>query len=143
MVISVYQGFFLGLAPFKTLPRVIGGRYGLSSKEFTPAMVKGIFDEMDKETPKNHFTVGIIDDVGHTNLDWDPTYEILRTRWIQAMFFGLGADGTVSANKNSIKIIGEETENFAQGYFNTIPRSRVPSPYRICALDQNQSEPRT
>ncbi|HPX95537.1 MAG TPA: pyruvate:ferredoxin (flavodoxin) oxidoreductase [Brevefilum fermentans] len=117
VVNAVKEGFDLGLAPFKTLPRVIGGRYGLSSKEFTPAMVKGIFDEMDKETPKNHFTVGIIDDVGHTNLDWDPTYEILKRDVIQAMFFGLGADGTVSANKNSIKIIGEETENFAQGYF--------------------------
>ena len=117
VVNAVKEGFDLGLAPFETLPRVIGGRYGLSSKEFTPAMVKGIFDEMDQETPKNHFTVGIIDDVSHTNLDWDPTYEILKRDVIQAMFFGLGADGTVSANKNSIKIIGEETDNFAQGYF--------------------------
>jgi len=96
---------------------VIGGRFGLSSKEFTPAMVKGVFDEMNKDTPKTHFTVGIFDDVTHTNLDWDPAYEILGDDVVQAMFFGLGADGTVGANKNSIKIIGEETKNYAQGYF--------------------------
>jgi len=107
----------LGIAPFDKKPKVIGGRYGLSSKEFTPAMVKGVFDEMSKEKPKKHFTVGIYDDVTHTNLDWDPSFEILGKDVVQAMFFGLGADGTVSANKNSIKIIGEETENYAQGYF--------------------------
>ncbi len=117
IVNAVKEGFELGVAPFETLPKVIGGRYGLSSKEFTPAMVKGVFDEMKKEAPKNHFTVGIFDDVTHTNLDWDPTYEILGEDVIQAMFFGLGADGTVSANKNSITIIGEETNNHAQGYF--------------------------
>ncbi len=111
------EGLDLGVAPFEAMPKIIGGRYGLSSKEFTPAMVKGVFDEMAKETPKNHFTVGIYDDVTHTNLDWDPSYEILRQDVIQAMFYGLGADGTVSANKNSIKIIGEETNNHAQGYF--------------------------
>jgi pyruvate-ferredoxin/flavodoxin oxidoreductase len=117
VVNAVKEGMELGLAPFETAPKIIGGRYGLSSKEFTPAMVKGVFDEMDKGTPKNHFTVGIFDDVTHTNLAWDPSYEILGNDVIQAMFFGLGADGTVSANKNSIKIIGEETDNFAQGYF--------------------------
>ena len=117
IVNAVKEGFELGIAPYEKLPKVIGGRYGLSSKEFTPAMVKGVFDEMEKETPKNHFTVGIFDDVTHTNLDWDPTYEILGEDVIQAMFFGLGADGTVSANKNSITIIGEETNNHAQGYF--------------------------
>ncbi len=117
LVDAVQEGFDLGIAPFKAMPKVIGGRYGLSSKEFTPAMVKGVFDEMKKEKPKKHFTVGIYDDVTHTNLDWDPSYEILGEEVVQAMFYGLGADGTVSANKNSIKIIGEDTENHAQGYF--------------------------
>jgi pyruvate-ferredoxin/flavodoxin oxidoreductase len=117
VVNAIKEGMELGIAPFDAAPKVIGGRYGLSSKEFTPAMVKGVFDEMGKETPKNHFTVGIHDDVTHTNLDWDPSYEILGDDVVQAMFFGLGADGTVSANKNSIKIIGEDTENYAQGYF--------------------------
>jgi len=117
VVNAVKEGFELGMAPYKALPKVIGGRYGLSSKEFTPAMVKGVFDEMDKDVPKNHFTVGIYDDVSHTSLDWDPSFEILGDDVVQAMFFGLGADGTVGANKNSIKIIGEETDNFAQGYF--------------------------
>ena len=97
--------------------RVIGGRYGLSSKEFTPAMVKGIFDEMSKPKPKNHFTIGILDDVGHTSLDYDPAYSSEVPGTVRALFYGLGADGTVGANKNSIKIIGEETENYAQGYF--------------------------
>ncbi len=117
IVNAVKEGLELGIAPFETMPKVIGGRFGLSSKEFTPAMVKGVFDEMKKDKPKTHFTVGIYDDVTHTNLDWDPSFEILGEDFVQAMFFGLGADGTVSANKNSIKIIGEETENYAQGYF--------------------------
>jgi len=97
--------------------RVIGGRYGLSSKEFTPAMVKGIFDEMSKPKPKNHFTIGILDDVSHTSLDYDTAFSSEAPDTVRGLFFGLGADGTVGANKNSIKIIGEETENFAQGYF--------------------------
>ncbi len=97
--------------------QVIGGRYGLSSKEFTPAMVKGIFDEMAKSEPKNHFTVGIDDDVTHTSVDYDPAFNIEPDDVVRAMFFGLGSDGTVSANKNSIKIIGEDTPNYAQGYF--------------------------
>jgi len=97
--------------------RVIGGRYGLSSKEFTPAMVKGIFDEMLKPKPKNHFTIGIVDDVGHTSLDYDPSFSSEVPGTVRALFYGLGADGTVGANKNSIKIIGEETPNYAQGYF--------------------------
>jgi pyruvate-ferredoxin/flavodoxin oxidoreductase len=97
--------------------QVIGGRYGLSSKEFTPAMVKGIFDEMVKPQPKNHFTVGIVDDVTHTSLDYDPNFDIESDEGVRAIFWGLGSDGTVSANKNSIKIIGEETPNYAQGYF--------------------------
>jgi len=98
-------------------PRVIGGRYGLSSKEFTPAMVKAIFDEMVKAEPKNHFTVGIVDDVSHTSLDYNPEFDIEAPETVRCVFWGLGADGTVGANKNSIKIIGEETDFNAQGYF--------------------------
>ncbi|TKB24577.1 pyruvate:ferredoxin (flavodoxin) oxidoreductase [Desulfopila sp. IMCC35006] len=98
-------------------PDVIGGRYGLSSKEFNPAMVKGVFDELKKDNPKNHFTVGIIDDVTHTSLDYDLDFDIEPDDVVRGVFFGLGADGTVGANKNSIKIIGEETPNYAQGYF--------------------------
>ena len=101
----------------QSLPRVVGGRYGLSSKEFTPAMVKAVFDELRKDKPKNHFTVGINDDVMHTSLTVDPHFVIESDKVVRAMFFGLGADGTVGANKNSIKIIGEDTPNFAQGYF--------------------------
>jgi pyruvate-ferredoxin/flavodoxin oxidoreductase len=97
--------------------KVLGGRYGLSSKEFTPAMVKGIFDEMHKPQPKNHFTVGINDDVSHTSLEYDPEFDIESPATTRCVFWGLGADGTVGANKNSIKIIGEETDNYAQGYF--------------------------
>jgi pyruvate-ferredoxin/flavodoxin oxidoreductase len=97
--------------------RVIGGRYGLSSKEFTPAMVKGLFDEMKKEQPKNHFTLGIHDDVTQTSIDYDPAFNIEKDDVVRAMFYGLGSDGTVGANKNSIKIIGEDTPNYAQGYF--------------------------
>jgi pyruvate-ferredoxin/flavodoxin oxidoreductase len=99
------------------MPRVIGGRYGLSSKEFTPAMVKGVFDELAKEKSKNHFTVGIVDDVTHTSIDYDPAFSTEEPDTVRALFYGLGADGTVGANKNSIKIIGEDTDLFAQGYF--------------------------
>ncbi|MDE2222790.1 MAG: pyruvate:ferredoxin (flavodoxin) oxidoreductase [Candidatus Omnitrophica bacterium] len=106
-----------GQSRFDRLPKVIGGRYGISSKEFTPAMVKGVFDELAKPNPKNHFTVGINDDVAHTSLDYDENFIIESQAGVRALFFGLGADGTVSANKNSIKIIGENTTLFAQGYF--------------------------
>ncbi|NUP88774.1 MAG: pyruvate:ferredoxin (flavodoxin) oxidoreductase [Candidatus Sumerlaeia bacterium] len=98
-------------------PRVIGGRYGLSSKEFTPAMVKAVFDEMAEAAPQNHFTVGIHDDVTNLSLGWDPAFVTEGEDVVRAMFYGLGSDGTVGANKNSIKIIGEETSNYAQGYF--------------------------
>ena len=98
-------------------PKVIGGRYGLSSKEFTPAMVKAILDEMSSDKPRNHFTIGIVDDVSHTSLAYDPEFSTESPGTVRAIFYGLGSDGTVSANKNSIKIIGEETENYAQGYF--------------------------
>jgi pyruvate-ferredoxin/flavodoxin oxidoreductase len=97
--------------------RVVGGRYGLSSKEFTPAMVAGVFDELRRETPHNHFTVGIVDDVTRTSLPFDPELDVEPEDVFRAVFYGLGADGTVGANKNSIKIIGEETDNHAQGYF--------------------------
>jgi pyruvate-ferredoxin/flavodoxin oxidoreductase len=103
--------------PFAAMPTVVGGRYGLSSKEFTPAMVKGILDELAKATPKNHFTIGIDDDVTHTSLRYDPTFSTEDPQTVRALFYGLGSDGTVGANKNSIKIIGSETPNFAQGYF--------------------------
>jgi len=98
--------------------KVIGGRYGLSSKEFTPAMVKAVFDELAEPAPKNHFTVGIHDDVTHTSLDWDEDFRTdAHDDCFQAVFYGLGSDGTVGANKNSIKIIGESTDKYAQGYF--------------------------
>ena len=97
--------------------RIIGGRYGLGSKEFTPGMTKAIFDEMSKAEPHNHFTIGIHDDVTHTSLAYDPTFSIESKDLVQCVFWGLGSDGTVGANKNSIKIIGEETDNYAQGYF--------------------------
>ena len=106
-----------GTAPFATVPRIIGGRYGLSSKEFTPGMVKAIYDELGKSKPKVHFTIGINDDVSHLSLAWDKDFHILPDDVVQAVFYGLGSDGTVGANKNSIKIIGEDTPNYAQGYF--------------------------
>ncbi|MGA2858470.1 MAG: pyruvate:ferredoxin (flavodoxin) oxidoreductase [Candidatus Sulfotelmatobacter sp.] len=96
---------------------VVGGRYGLSCKEFTPAMVKAVYDNLKQKQPKDHFTIGIQDDVTHTSLDYDVTYSTEPDSVIRAMFYGLGADGTVGANKNSIKIIGENTDNYAQGYF--------------------------
>ena len=117
VVTAISEGISTGIAPFKTAPRIIGGRFGLSSKEFTPAMAKAVFDEALKAQPKNHFTVGINDDVTFTSLDYDPNFEILDPQTVQCVFFGLGADGTVGANKNSIKIIGEETDNHAQGFF--------------------------
>ena len=98
-------------------PKIIGGRYGLSSKEFNPAMIKGVFDNLALEKPKNHFTIGINDDLSHTSLDYDRNFSIEPDSVVRAMFYGLGSDGTVGANKNSIKIIGEETDNYAQGYF--------------------------
>src|SRR6266699_1994071 len=97
--------------------RIIGGRYGIGSKEFTPGMTKAIFDEMSKAEPTNHFTIGIHDDVTQTSIAYDPTFSIESRDLVQCVFWGLGSDGTVGANKNSIKIIGEETDNYAQGYF--------------------------
>ena len=96
---------------------MIGGRYGLSSKEFTPAMVKAVLDECGRDKPRNHFTIGIRDDVTHTSLDFDPAFSTEDAETVRAVFYGLGSDGTVGANKNSIKIIGQETDLHAQGYF--------------------------
>lgn len=98
-------------------PEIVGGRYGLGSKEFTPAMVKAVFDELKQQSPKHSFTVGIHDDVTHRSLSFDPEFSTESEKTVRAMFWGLGADGTVSANKNSIKIIGEATDLYAQGYF--------------------------
>jgi pyruvate-ferredoxin/flavodoxin oxidoreductase len=106
-----------GVSPFNVPPRVIAGRYGLSSKEFTPAMIKAVFDEAGKDDPKRHFTVGIVDDVTHTSLAWDPSFRTEAKDVSASVFYGLGADGTVGANKNSIKIVGQETDLWAQGYF--------------------------
>lgn len=102
---------------FKTYPRVVGGRYGLGSAEFTPAMIKAVFDNLDQKKPKNHFTVGINDDVTKTSLGYDASFSTESKDIYRAMFYGLGSDGTVGANKNSIKIIAEKTDNNAQGYF--------------------------
>ena len=100
-----------------SMPRVIGGRYGLSSKEFTPAMARGVFDEMKKANPRKHFTVGINDDVTNLSIDYDPAYSTEGDDVTRAVFFGLGSDGTVGANHNSVRIVGENTPLYAQGYF--------------------------
>ncbi len=122
----IYLGVVAALAeamdsdapPFAVAPRVIGGRYGLSSKEMTPSMIKPIFAELGAERPKRHFTVGIYDDVTHLSLPIDTDYRHPRPAGeVQAVFFGLGSDGTVGANKASVKIIGEGTDLYAQGYF--------------------------
>ena len=117
VVSAVAEGIANGEAPFAAFPRVIGGRYGLSSKEFTPGMIKAVFDELAQPKPKNNFTVGINDDVTHTSLKWDKNFDIESDDVVRAVFYGLGSDGTVGANKNSIKIIGEDTDNYAQGHF--------------------------
>ena len=114
---AILEAIKKGTAPFSSQPVVAGGRYGLSSKEFNPAMVKGIYDELKKDQPKNSFTIGINDDLSHTSLAYDPEFSIESDDTVRCVFFGLGSDGTVGANKNSTKIIGEETGNFAQGYF--------------------------
>jgi pyruvate-ferredoxin/flavodoxin oxidoreductase len=115
VITTLFEAFNSGR--LAKLPKTVGGRYGLSSKEFTPAMVKGIFDELGKAQPKNHFTIGIVDDVTHNSVDYDPDFSIESDKVISALFFGLGADGTVGANKNTIKIIGDLPDFYAQGYF--------------------------
>jgi pyruvate-ferredoxin/flavodoxin oxidoreductase len=116
VVSAIDEAMASGQTPFTARPVIVGGRYGLSSKEFTPAMVKAVFDMLAEPRPRNHFTVGIVDDVTHTSLVYDNTFSCEAPDVVRAVFYGLGSDGTVSANKNSIKIIGEESL-FAQGYF--------------------------
>jgi pyruvate-ferredoxin/flavodoxin oxidoreductase len=118
VVTAISEAHASGASKFAAFPRVVGGRYGLSSKEFTPGMIKGVFDELKKDQPKNHFTIGIFDDVGGTSLDWDEDFHTDTGHGVMCcMFYGLGSDGTVGANKNTIKIMGEETELYGQGYF--------------------------
>jgi pyruvate-ferredoxin/flavodoxin oxidoreductase len=117
VVSAISEAFAEARAPFATFPRIVGGRYGLASKEFTPAMAKAVFDNLAQERPKNHFTVGIVDDVTDTSLSFDPAFGVEHPDIVRCLFWGLGADGTVGANKNSIKIIGEDTGGYAQGYF--------------------------
>jgi pyruvate-ferredoxin/flavodoxin oxidoreductase len=117
VVASLREARDQGDCPFSEDPRIVSGRFGLSSKEFTPAMVTSVFDELSRDRPRNHFTVGIVDDVTHASLSFDADADIEPDDVVRAVFFGLGSDGTVGANKNSIKIIGEGTENAAQGYF--------------------------
>ncbi|MCK9407763.1 MAG: pyruvate:ferredoxin (flavodoxin) oxidoreductase [Bacteriovoracaceae bacterium] len=117
VITALHEYYTTSEVKFAKYPKVVGGRYGLSSKEFTPAMVKAVFDELSKEKPKNHYTIGINDDLGNTSLEYDPNYTTEKSDVIRSLFYGLGADGTVGANKNSIKIIGEETNFFGQGYF--------------------------
>ena len=106
-----------GWGNLTSYPKVVGGRYGLGSKEFTPAMVKACFDNLASDAPKNHFTIGINDDVTGSSLEWDASWQVDAGKRFECMFYGLGSDGTVGANKNSIKIIGSDTDNYAQGYF--------------------------
>jgi pyruvate-ferredoxin/flavodoxin oxidoreductase len=115
VVTALSEGIAAG--QLTVMPQVIGGRYGLSSKEFTPGMVKAVFDELATTRPRNHFTIGIDDDVTFTSLDWNEEFSVESADTVRAIFYGLGADGTVGANKNSIKILGEETGGHAQGYF--------------------------
>ena len=114
---AVTEAIMEGTAPFKDMPKVVGGRYGLSSKEFTPAMIKGVFDHLKEEKPMKRFTVGINDDVSKNSIAYDPSFSTEHAETVRAIFYGLGADGTVGANKNSIKIIGEDAGYCAQGYF--------------------------
>jgi pyruvate-ferredoxin/flavodoxin oxidoreductase len=114
---AVGEALEKGIAGFKEYPKIVGGRYGLGSKDFTPAMTKAVFDNLAEKNPKNHFTIGINDDVTNTSLDYDESFTIEGKDVYRAMFYGLGSDGTVGANKNTIKIIGTETDNYAQGYF--------------------------
>ena len=114
---AVREAEAAGTLPLATSPHIIGGRYGLSSKECTPAMLTSVFDELACDAPRPHFTVGIVDDVTHLSLAYDADTDIEPDDVVRAVFFGLGSDGTVGANKNSIKIIGEETDQYVQGYF--------------------------
>ncbi|MBZ0265004.1 pyruvate:ferredoxin (flavodoxin) oxidoreductase [bacterium] len=114
---AIEEAYMDDFAHFEQRPRLVSGRYGLSSKEFTPAMVKGVYDELKKDKPKHRFSVGINDDVSFQSIDYDASFSTETDDTFRGMFYGLGSDGTVGANKNSIKIIGEGTDNYAQGYF--------------------------
>ena len=116
VVTAVAEAFTADRLPLKNFPKIVGGRYGLSSKEFTPGMIHGVYEELKKSSPKNYFSVGIKDDVTNNSIDYDPNFTV-GGKVTSCLFYGLGADGTVGANKNSIKIIGEDTPNNAQGYF--------------------------
>ncbi|MBK7601064.1 MAG: pyruvate:ferredoxin (flavodoxin) oxidoreductase [Acidobacteria bacterium] len=116
-ITTFFEGVANGWGSIKSIPKIVGGRYGLSSNEFTPAMVRAVYNNLALESPKNHFTIGINDDLSHTSLDFDGEFSTEPESVVRALFYGLGADGTVGANKNSIKIIGENTDNYAQGYF--------------------------
>ncbi len=145
----LYQDVLTALAESNRHPKVVGGRYGLGSKEFTPAMVKGVFDHLKQDNPKNHFTVGINDDLTNSSIDYDPAFVCSNPKERCSIFYGLGADGTVGANKNTIKIIGKETDLYTQGYFvydskksgsKTISHLRfspepIAAPYLITAAD--------
>jgi len=117
VITALHEARVGGTSPFAAEPIVVGGRYGLSSKEFNDTMVKSIYDNLAADQPRNHFTIGIVDDVSHHSLPMDDDFNIAGDDVFRGLFYGLGSDGTVGANKNSIKIIGEETDNFAQGYF--------------------------
>jgi len=118
IVTAVYQYYQTPGNKFSTMPVICGGRYGLSSKEFTPGMIKAVFDNLKQKKPRQHFTIGIHDDVSHCSLDWDSRFRTdANANHFQAIFYGLGSDGTVSANKNTIKIIAEATDLHGQGYF--------------------------
>jgi pyruvate-ferredoxin/flavodoxin oxidoreductase len=117
VVTAISEALANGTAPFKSSPMIVGGRYGMGSKDFTPAMAAGVFEDMKKDHPMNHFAVGIEDDVLGKSIKYDPSFLLPEEKTVRCMFFGLGSDGTVGANKNSIKIIGIETDNYAQGYF--------------------------
>ncbi|MBK8315162.1 MAG: pyruvate:ferredoxin (flavodoxin) oxidoreductase [Acidobacteria bacterium] len=116
-ITTFFEGVANGWGSIKSIPKIVGGRYGLSSNEFTPAMVRAVYNNLASESPKNHFTIGINDDLSHTSLNFDGEFSTEPESVVRALFYGLGADGTVGANKNSIKIIGENTDNYAQGYF--------------------------
>lgn len=117
LYLNVVSALAEARSPLAGSPRVVGGRYGLGSKEFTPGMARGVFTQLEEQAPRNHFTVGILDDVTGGSIAYDADFDLEAPDVRRCVFVGLGADGTVGANKNSIKIIGEQTPNFAQGYF--------------------------
>src|SRR3954470_3393400 len=131
VITALHEAHAEGVSPLATQPRVVAGRYGLSSKEFTPAMVKSVFEEIAKSAPKRHFTIGIVDDVTHLSLPWDPSFRTEAADVSASVFYGLGADGTVGANKNYIKIPGEQTDLYAQGYlvYDSKKSGAIPIPH--------------